>query len=145
MNHVTVSPAVIGVRAAAFPHRRGSVRDARAFVTSMLADHGRCEDAVLCVSELATNALVHAGGDRFRVVASYRPDRAYVAVVDSGGGHSVPHVADAGGCALSGRGLALVSSLSSAWGFVPTGYDGWHVWCELRDSDTTWRTEEGAV
>lgn len=112
-----------------FPAVAASLSDVRTFVRRTLVGHARVDDAVLCVSELAANAVEHAGGDGFRVLVRLRPDRVYVAVADEGGGCSVPHVADADGGALSGRGLALVSVLAREWGFVPTLSGGWHVWC----------------
>lgn len=123
---------------AVFPARRASVRQARSFVASALSGHARCEDAVQCCSELAANAAVHAGGVGYRVAVVAGHDWAYVAVTDAGRGRSVPHVSEAGRSvgATSGRGLALVSLLASAWGAVPVRGGGWRVWCEFESPAT---------
>lgn len=114
-----------------FPGRPASVTAARDLVRSALATATSRDDAVLCVSELASNAVKHSGGGPYRVMVLCREDRVYLAVADSGGGKSVPHLAGVGGGATSGRGLTLVSSLASAWGYVPMPGGGWRVWCEL--------------
>lgn len=125
--------ARVGVSAAAFPAHRRSVRDARRFAASVLSRCDRCDDAVLCCSELATNAVEHAGAGPFRVAALTGRGWAYLAVIDAGGGESAPHVTDAGTASGSGRGLALVSLLASAWNAVPVRDGGWRVWCEFED------------
>lgn len=122
-------------RSVEFPASLVSVSAVRDFARSALAGLACCDDAVSCVSELAANAAQYARGECFGVLVRARPDWVYLAVVDQGGGGSVPHVTDADGGALSGRGLALVSLLAREWGFVPTVTGGWHVWCEFAASD----------
>jgi hypothetical protein len=76
------------------------------------------EDAVLLVSELVTNSVVHGGPP-------------VVVAVECDGDALVPARRTAGHGDESGRGLALVDTLSSDWG-VDTQPDGKHVWFVLR-------------
>lgn len=106
------------------PRRRLSVPAARNFVRKALTDWNvgsRVEDVTLCVSELATNALVHGvpPGRGFRVLVWLDFDGACrVEVHDSGTGWPrVPEVAD-GRAELEpgGRGLRLIAELADKWG-----------------------------
>ncbi|MFI5981148.1 ATP-binding protein [Streptomyces sp. NPDC051555] len=66
----------------------------------------------LCVSELATNAVIHGvpEGRRFAVRVEWARDQVRIDVRDSGPG--APVVRRASPDALSGRGLWLVSQLA---------------------------------
>ena len=85
------------------------------------------EDAVLLVSELVTNAYVHA-----RAAPVLQVDRAgrvlRVAVEDDD--HHLPVIEQVGEEALGGRGLAILHALASRWGAQPTR-SGKTVWFEL--------------
>lgn len=88
----------------------------------------RGEDVSLCVSELATNALLHGAppGRGFLLRVRYDGDVLRVEVHDSGGGEPcVPDQADEGG-----RGLFLVAALADKWG-VGQRDPGKVVWCEF--------------
>ncbi|MGI5402118.1 ATP-binding protein [Streptomyces sp. CA-135486] len=111
---------------------RRSVPAAREFVRAVLADWGlgtRTDDVLLCVSELATNALVHGvppgRGYRLRLLR-YEDGLLRVEVHDSGGGQ--PGVREPDG--ESGRGLVLVAALADKWG-VGERDPGKIVWCEF--------------
>lgn len=111
-----------------------SVGQARAFVRGELAGSALVGDIELCVSELATNAVVHGSrpGAVFWVVVRRGVDRAYVAAVDSGGEREdAPCLMQAGGAAEMGRGLWLVSVYASAWGFERALTGGYRVWAEV--------------
>ncbi|MFC7550403.1 SpoIIE family protein phosphatase [Plantactinospora sp. GCM10030261] len=84
--------------------------------------------AVLCTSELTTNALLHAG-TAARVEIDLSPERLLVSVADSG---TRGRVVRARTEALSsrGRGLGLIEQLSDAWGTDPT-VRGSTVWFEM--------------
>lgn len=118
-----------------FRRERRSVPGARRFAYETLAGWGlaeaeRTEDVLLCVSELATNALVHGvpPGRHFRVFLRRggRGDALRVEVHDSGGG--IPRVVD--DADEGGRGLLLVAALSDTWG-VRERDPGKVVWCEF--------------
>ncbi|WP_406357565.1 ATP-binding protein [Streptomyces sp. NBC_01635] len=115
--------------------------DARAFACRVLAEwgmRGREDDVLLCVGELATNALVHGvppgRGFLLRMVpyGEGAGDRGVrVEVHDSGGGvPAVPEAGDMSEPGESGRGLLLVSELADKWG-VGERDPGKAVWCEF--------------
>lgn len=79
------------------------------------------------LSELATNAVIHAGTP-FRVRLRLADEALRIEVQD--GSPRTPRQRHYGMSATTGRGLALVSSLSHEWGVVrDTG--GKTVWCLL--------------
>jgi hypothetical protein len=105
---------------------------ARRFVTGLLArrpygDQISGHDAQLVISELATNAVIHAGTP-FSV--GVRCDGASVRLSVHDWSSMQPVMRDGGPCAPSGRGLRLVSIVSRSWG-VEYGPDGKTVWAEL--------------
>ena len=85
------------------------------------------EDVLLLVSELVTNAILHAGTE-VRLSAMVEPGRVLVAVSDDDPEHA-PHRPDRGQLATSGRGIGLVDLLSAAWG-VEIGPRSKVVWFE---------------
>ncbi|MFJ4918918.1 ATP-binding protein [Streptomyces sp. NPDC088725] len=95
-------------------------------------DEGTCEIAVLVVSELFTNAVVHAAGDHVVCELRQGEDRVRIAVEDQGCGPTGPQM-HRGSQDEHGRGLFLVDSLSSGWGaYDVSGYcPGRVVWAEL--------------
>jgi anti-sigma regulatory factor (Ser/Thr protein kinase) len=107
-------------------------RDARRFIVETLERWGRedlLDDAALVVTELATNAVVHARSD-FIVALSSDGGRVRVEVRDAN--PAVPIVRDtAGTTGTSGRGLLLIAALADRWGTQLTG-DGKIVWAEFR-------------
>lgn len=108
-----------------------SVAVARRFIAERCLEWGcpeLVEDAKLVLTELVTNALVHAG-TRCAVRAQYAGGLLRVEVVDHGGGRPDPK--DPGHFDDHGRGLLLVSALCAAWG-VDGRPDGRKiVWAEL--------------
>ncbi|MEU0295788.1 ATP-binding protein, partial [Streptomyces microflavus] len=79
------------------------------------------ETAELLVSELVTNAVLHATGSPSCRVTCARSASAFtVTVVDQGGGLPVVRNGDLN--ATSGRGLLLVESLADDWGVRPLPY-----------------------
>jgi anti-sigma regulatory factor (Ser/Thr protein kinase) len=85
------------------------------------------QDALLVVSELATNAVIHAGTP-FSVGVRYDGSAFRISVQDWSS--TQPIVRDSDPRALSGRGLRLIAMVSRAWG-IDYGPDGKTVWAEL--------------
>ncbi|MGW0577544.1 ATP-binding protein [Streptomyces sp. NPDC002920] len=117
---------------------------ARQFVTGAVAHWGiteRSDDIQLCVSEMSTNAVVHAAsqsGFTLRLLAWARFLR--VEVEDHGAGLPVQRAARLEG--TSGRGLLLVEALSDDWGVVD-GQGGKTVWCDFRlKHEADWSVEQ---
>ncbi|MEU9173949.1 ATP-binding protein [Streptomyces sp. NPDC048420] len=113
--------------------RPSAVREARAEVRRQLEGWGLAErdddlvdTAVLLVSELATNALLHSAS-RFTLTLSAAHGVLRCEVADSG--RRTPRVLDAGN-AESGRGMFLVEALALRWGWRQDGR-GKTVWFEL--------------
>jgi hypothetical protein len=111
-----------------FPADVESPRHARRWLVEVLADWGaEASPADLLLSELATNAVVHARSG-FEVSASLNGTlRVAVADADAEGR---PIVRASLPTAERGRGLALVTALSARWGVTPTE-GGKQVWFEL--------------
>ncbi|MFI5978707.1 ATP-binding protein [Streptomyces sp. NPDC051452] len=121
-------------RAVFYERERRSVHLARTFTCATLAGwslSGRRDDVLLCVSELATNALLHGvprGRGYLLRLVRHGGGVLRVEVHDSGSGEvRVPEPSvDAEG----GRGLLLVTALSDKWGVEPRS-PGKIVWCEF--------------
>lgn len=118
-----------------YRRERQSVPAARAFAREALADWGvreRSYDIVLCVSELATNALVHGvpPGRGFLLRLLPYDGGVRVEVHDSGSGVPAPSQAEAQELGEGGRGLLLVAGLADKWG-VGERDPGKIVWCEF--------------
>ena len=82
------------------------------------------DDAVLLVSELVTNSVLHGGPP---VVVAVDCDEATLQVRVRDGSSALPAPRDAAQSDEGGRGLALVAEMSADWG-VDTEEDGKHVW-----------------
>lgn len=110
-----------------------SVRGARAFLretVGALVPDSVLQDALVVVSELVTNAVVHAGTDSDLEVR-LSEGALEIRVTDTSTRPPVRHVAD-GDPGTRGRGLVLLDALSSRWGIERlTG--GKTVWVVLQD------------
>ena len=107
-----------------------SVRAARAFTSDWLGpttpvDAVRC--AQLVVSELATNAIEHAGT---AFVVDIQRDNEWIRVALTDGSETPPLLRVARIQDVTGRGLALVDQLCERWGFE-TSQAQKTVWCEI--------------
>jgi serine/threonine-protein kinase RsbW len=128
-----------GTRTRTFPGIPASVPEARRFVARLLDGCPARDTLVICVSELATNAIAHTASGRggmFTVeVDCPREGVARVAVTDAGGsgvpepGRLLPVSGEI--MAEGGRGLAMVAACTSRWGYAaaPSG-PGYTVWAE---------------
>ncbi|WP_217252265.1 ATP-binding protein [Streptomyces sp. AC602_WCS936] len=106
-----------------FPRSRASVRDARAFVRQVLTGWGhtdRLDDITLCVSELATNALLHGAPPGREYCVSLTLDGSVIrlAVRDSGDRQLDIGVREADLEACSGRGLRLAREVADDMGIT---------------------------
>lgn len=107
------------------------MRDARRFVRSTLKSWAVAEgDSVLLVSELATNAVLHARTSYTVAITTLGPGAARVAVSDD---DPTPPTADLNGSdyATGGRGLMLLRGLARRWGCDTGGGCGKTVWFEV--------------
>jgi anti-sigma regulatory factor (Ser/Thr protein kinase) len=71
--------------------------------------------AVLLTSELVTNAIRHEPGDTITLVISCSADRLRVDVHDTS--RALPMLQDVAADVETGRGLMLVATLATEWGF----------------------------
>jgi len=105
-----------------------SAAQARRLVSDAIGETGRlCEIAVLLVSELVANAVLHAGTPCF-VLVDVDDRRVRVEVRDED--PRLPVVKDYGPTAVTGRGLHIVNTLSDRWGFSADG-ESKTVWFEV--------------
>jgi len=103
-----------------FAGRHDQVACARAFVRTALGPVSVVDEAVLLVSELCTNALLHtaSGYDGTFEVAVYLGSLSVRIEVRDGGAAMAPSVRQpVGTFAEYGRGLNLVELLSDRWGY----------------------------
>ncbi len=116
-----------------FEPEPGEVHAARHFVASTLADWGLADgDVSLLVSEIATNAVLHARSD-FAITVIAELGRIRIEVFDRN--TRLPTMAGAGADAFSGRGLMLVQVLSTSWGVEPHANRGKTVWFEVAPAE----------
>jgi hypothetical protein len=103
---------------------------ARRFVTDVLR-RWRLDELVdparLIVTELATNAVVHARSG-FTVSLNHEGPVVRIAVGD--GAASVPQRAPGGACGSRGRGIPIIEAMASRWGHLALDR-GKLVWAEL--------------
>jgi len=129
MRETSTAPLIGWSRA--FPATPAQVRKARQFLTGILDGHPTTDDAILCLSELVTNATIHSHsrqpGGHFRVRVERRGSRVRVEVTDQGGPwtQSQPHDDQ------NGRGLLVVAQLADDCGRNGDAQTGWMVWFEI--------------
>ncbi len=115
----------------------GQIRSAREDIRALLHDWtppDQRESAVLLVSELVTNVLVHTDDDACltaEITGMPGTRRLHVEVGDRS--DDMPHRRSPGELASSGRGLFLIEELADSWGVDPRG-DGKSIWFELYET-----------
>ncbi|WP_406059948.1 SpoIIE family protein phosphatase [Streptomyces sp. NBC_01077] len=115
------------------------IAEAREQVRQLLhdwRDEDQLDSAVLMVSEMVTNVLVHTDGDALlvaEVACGEKARRLRVEVADTS--DELPHKRHPGEMASSGRGLVLMEMLADAWGVDPQG-EGKAIWFELNEPDS---------
>ncbi|MGY0485600.1 ATP-binding SpoIIE family protein phosphatase [Streptomyces sp. WG-D5] len=118
--------------AQAEPERIAAARQQLRELLHDWADTDQVDSAVLLVSEMVTNVLVHTDGDALMVAEMTRPGaaprRLRVEVADAS--DDLPHKRRPGELASSGRGLVLMELLADRWGVDPRG-EGKSIWFEL--------------
>jgi anti-sigma regulatory factor (Ser/Thr protein kinase) len=116
------------------PVEPSSIGDARQFLRRSLASWGVDEydlGGPQVLTELATNAALHARS-AYTVHLVLEPAALLVEVTDSS--PALPQHRHYGVDATTGRGIALVEALSSAWG-VESSPTGKTVWCRVAPDD----------
>ncbi|MFD0372192.1 ATP-binding protein [Streptomyces sp. NPDC059071] len=121
----------------------GAVTRCRDFTAEALTDWGwlpaaapedreRAEDVLLLVSEVVTNACLHAGGPE-ELVLRHSGGRLRVEVYDGNPAHPRPHGPRSPGLP-GGHGLMVLDRLAGAWGSASkeNGAPGKVVWLEVR-------------
>ncbi|MBD0708274.1 ATP-binding protein [Streptomyces sp. CBMA291] len=130
---------------------RGVVARCRDFTAQALTDWGwlppeseeagqRVEDVLLLVSEVVTNACLHAGGPQ-EFVLRHEPGRLRVEVADASPVHPSARVPRSPALP-GGHGLMVLDRLAGAWGAEDKGPGavGKVVWLEVgRPSRPPWR------
>lgn len=115
---------------AVLPPRAASAGRARRFVSDALAAaeaDAAVDVATLLVTELVSNAVLHAEGE-LGVRVSCEDGSVRIEVAD--GSPENPRPQEQPRDATTGRGLLLVDALSASWGVRPDGV-GKVVWFEL--------------
>jgi anti-sigma regulatory factor (Ser/Thr protein kinase) len=128
-------PAVLTARPQrrTFPGRPDQVALARDFTRRAVGSCPVLDEAVLLVSELATNALEHTAsglGGSFDVTVLCGQNMLMIAVTDNGS-DKIPAPGGLDPASETGRGLELVSLIAARWG-QRGGRHGRTVWFELR-------------
>lgn len=113
-----------------FPASPEYASQARRYLAEVLGDRASADDAVLCLSELFSNSLLHSRSRESNGTITVRVresgERIRVEVDDQGGAWRIcPEDDDE-----HGRGLGIVKDLVAAWGTEDTA-TGRTVWFEM--------------
>ncbi|GAB2470232.1 SpoIIE family protein phosphatase [Streptomyces incanus] len=124
------------------------VAEARQQLRELLHDWcspDQVDSAVLLLSEVLTNVLVHTDADALleaEITDGPQGRRIRIEVTDAG--DDLPHLRTPGELASSGRGLLLIELLAHTWGVDPRG-KGKSIWFELDESGTPPDRADGAA
>ncbi|GAA2514746.1 ATP-binding protein [Streptomyces longisporus] len=125
-----------------FERRRTTPGAARSFVAETLTQWGRTErldDIRLCISELATNAVVHGAPAGGQVLVRVEIHATVLRIEVHDGGNGAPAKRELRGTADGGRGLHLVSAVADHWGVEERQGPGKCVWAAFHHSAVrTW-------
>jgi serine/threonine-protein kinase RsbW len=129
MHQTTTAPLLVWSRA--FPAIPAQVREARQFLSAIPDGRPAACDAILCLSELVTNAIVHSRsqepGGHVCVRVQMHGSHLRVEISDQGGPWAQPVNADQ----RNGRGLLIVDQLARAWGRTGNDQAGWTISFEM--------------
>jgi anti-sigma regulatory factor (Ser/Thr protein kinase) len=120
---VTGDTLTLPAVASSVPEARRFVRDA----LHALAAAGACDDAETLVSELATNAVLHARTE-YTITVARTDGTVRVRVHDMSA--VLPRQRTYGADSTTGRGIRLIASIAQDWGVEAEG-EGKAVWFEL--------------
>lgn len=118
-----------------FARQRSTVVTARAFVTEVMAAAGlvTCvEEALLCTSELATNAITHGSPPGRNILVRVVIDDARLRIEVHDAGSGLPYICTTTADEPHGRGLFVVSELADDWGVADRVGHGKAVWAEFK-------------
>jgi anti-sigma regulatory factor (Ser/Thr protein kinase) len=129
------------------------IAEARQQLREMLHDWAsddQRDSAVLLVSEMLTNVLVHTDADALLVAeVTGGPDDRRIRIEVTDASDDLPHRRHPGELASSGRGLVLMEFLADSWGVDPRG-EGKSIWFEFyetdgeQDDERFWRSDDRA-
>ncbi|GAA1274389.1 hypothetical protein GCM10009677_29520 [Sphaerisporangium rubeum] len=117
---------------AVFPGAETSAAEGRRWLRKILGDHPRRDDAVLLLSELLTNAVLHTTSTELHATVLIDWDAVIHLKVADQGAPTSPCLCRPQPDPLteSGRGIHLVRNLSHRWGFLKDT-TGCVVWLTL--------------
>lgn len=122
------------------------IAEARQHLRELLHDWlcaDQIDSAVLLVSEVVTNVLVHTDADALLLAeVGDGPDGRRLRVEVTDAGDDLPHKRRPGELASSGRGLMLMELLADTWGVEPRGR-GKSIWFELYEPDGSQEAPDG--
>ncbi|QVQ50484.1 ATP-binding protein [Spiractinospora alimapuensis] len=118
-----------------FTARPDQVGAARAFTCGVLEGHPSCDDALVVVSELATNSVQHSLSGcyegPFIVSIEVHEESVRLSVLDLGSDSEPVLEQPEDATQERGRGLWLVAQLSKEWGVEAVQAEFLRVWAEL--------------
>lgn len=125
------------LHALTLPGVPASVREFRALARAASATPWQAEAAALCVSELATNAIVHTLSGwpgqnvTVEIEPARRPGELRISVIDAGPRWTVP---GAEPDPSNGYGLGIVDAVAAEWGVLHAAGGGSCSWCEIPEA-----------
>lgn len=115
-----------------FPATASQITRARQFLASFLADSPLAADALLCLSEVATNSVIHSNsrseGGNFSISVERYDDGHFRVEVEDQGGSWIERTKPEGQISL---GLRIVGQLARKWGIENAGDSARTVWFEV--------------
>ncbi len=113
-----------------YPGTADQIRAVRADLRTLLDGCPMADDVLVCVSELATNAVLHShsglAGGVFTVRGKLSPGNYFWLEVEDDGGPWAPAIADP----ERGHGLDIMRTLADGWG-IEGDHDGRTVWARF--------------
>jgi anti-sigma regulatory factor (Ser/Thr protein kinase) len=115
-----------------FPATASQITRARHFLASFLADSPLAADALLCLSEVASNSVIHSNsrseGGNFSVSVERYEDGHFRVEVEDQGGSWIERTKPEGQMSL---GLRIVGQLARKWGIKNASDSARTVWFEV--------------